>query len=46
MEADQAPIQPQEPKVEYIAIGDGGSSALDDVFDTLFELLDRNKSKE
>lgn len=46
MEADQAPIQPQVPRIEYVAIEDGESSALDDVFNTLFELVDKISSKD
>jgi hypothetical protein len=46
MEAEQPTIQPQEPIVEYIAVEEGESSALDDVFDMLFELVDKKCSKE
>lgn len=44
MEAEQSTKQPQEPRVEYI-VEEGESSALDDVFNMLFELEDKNQSK-
>lgn len=43
---EEPTIQPQEPRVEYIAVEEGGSSALDDVFDMLFGLVDKKYSKE
>lgn len=46
MEAEQAPILPKEPRVEYVVVEEGESSALDDVFNVLFESVDKNHLTE
>ena len=46
MEADQPIKQPQGPRVEYIIVDEGESSALDEVFNMLFELVDKNNSEK
>jgi len=46
METNKPSKQPQEPRVEYIVVDEGESSALDEVFNMLFELLDKKQSEK
>lgn len=46
MTVNQPLILSEEPRAEYIAIDEDGSTALDEVFNLLFEIIDKNQSKK